>query len=726
VRTYWLDSEPAVSASRSLRGTAPRDTPTVCRSPSPVRAAPPRGDDTGPLAINVCGQGWESVLHQLGFGRESSNDAAAPGGADGTTTPSPQPVYLLSASPSIAAHLARIQVLALTACNLRAVEVLQLPVMPVLTAVDLSDNALTDIGTSDVADDAYWLAFAPKLTSLTLRGCGLTRVPPLVAAPALTTLDVSCNEITGVGALEAVSGTLIALNLAYNAFTSLASLRALSLLTRLTALSLHPNPVTLGDDGSGKRAVTLVRNLLPSLLEMDGRPLPRVRALSAGAAGRGGRGLAAIAPPPPGNTTTSRYARMSTPSAISAAAPFCVAAVVSATAASALTSVRALPPPPQPTTALLTSAPRRGRSATASTTPAAQAARARTLSRPMTRTDRDDAPLSHSKWVGNTVRSMHPRDAAAATTADTTTRRQLLPSPPRASRPATTSQPTALPPDAPAPTVPRMFSSWIVRSTPMAPPLLPRNDAPVPAVASTAGYPTTVAAVEDAVAESVPARRASLQVAPAALPPSLPVPPPPPPPSQPVAPPPQIPVPVPVEAPPAIAVAPPPAAATVEGVAQEAALAYAADWMRATNLRTLTLVAAIKRLMGGLADDAARLRWAASAATPVFLALESVGLAPGAGTSPPRLEVALACIASGTPPDAAAAAAAPLPMGVLRALCDDDAAAVLRCHAQLVSASHAVAALRSVAELDRAGHNALPALHALTTALAASPLHACF
>lgn len=158
---------------------------------------------------------------------------------------------------------------------------------------------------------------------------------------------------------------------------------------------------------------------------------------------------------------------------------------------------------------------------------------------------------------------------------------------------------------------------------------------------------------------------------------------------------------------------------------RDAALSFAADWMRATNMRTLTLAAAVKRLLAGLRDDGSRSRWAASAATPVFAALETVGLASVAGGGAVPLERALAAIVTGTPEPGADASTA-LPSAVLAALAPDDAAAVARCRAQLVAASHAVAALRHVASQDRDGVNVVPALHALEAALAASPLALAF
>jgi hypothetical protein len=197
----------------------------------------------------------------------------------------------------VARRLRSIQSLRLHACRLTPAHLLQLPVLPGLASLDLSDNPLTGLG--DPASHAapgqgsealYWLAFAPHLSALTLRGCALTDVPPLYAAPQLARLDVSCNELRSVAGLEPVARTLTALDVRFNNLGSLSALRPLSGVQALRSLRLHPNPLTLAVAGGGAFPAAaaalagaagassshppapwrhLVAGLLPQLLELD-------------------------------------------------------------------------------------------------------------------------------------------------------------------------------------------------------------------------------------------------------------------------------------------------------------------------------------------------------------------------------------------------------------------------------------------------------------------------
>ena len=299
IRSYWLADEPAAQAvlHPPRRGQASESRwqqqvggggsgaddgtgqPGVIATDfgvaegEPATAAPP-------VHVSLSGAAWEQVQEAIFAGSEGGSSEAPP-----------------EEARSVARRLRSIQSLRLHACRLTPAHLLQLPVLPGLASLDLSDNPLTGLG--DPASHAapgqgsealYWLAFAPHLSALTLRGCALTDVPPLYAAPQLARLDVSCNELRSVAGLEPVARTLTALDVRFNNLGSLSALRPLSGVQALRSLRLHPNPLTLAVAGGGAFPAAaaalagaagassshppapwrhLVAGLLPQLLELD-------------------------------------------------------------------------------------------------------------------------------------------------------------------------------------------------------------------------------------------------------------------------------------------------------------------------------------------------------------------------------------------------------------------------------------------------------------------------
>jgi hypothetical protein len=229
------------------------------------------------LDISVVNGSWSDVLRALG--------ASAP-------APSLQAAAVSSPviTDDMLLRLQRVRSLTLSACQLTPEHILQLPVLPALEELDLSDNPLTGLGfpmhwqgagapapaLDDTAaqpdEEAFWLAFVPQCRRLCLRGCSLSRIPPLIAAVDLEALDVSCNNLVNVRGLEACP-SLRTLSLAFNNLPSLVAVRPLSALSSVRFLSLHPNPCTLAAPLQQVRVA--LTGFLPHLYELDGIPTPR-------------------------------------------------------------------------------------------------------------------------------------------------------------------------------------------------------------------------------------------------------------------------------------------------------------------------------------------------------------------------------------------------------------------------------------------------------------------
>ena len=167
VNTYGLDTEPAAKAT-ALKGP-PAHEPITHVSPAQF------ADDT----LVVWGGSWDSAVAALCAALNAPDNPA-----------------LIDACPT--AFLLR--TLVLVRCGVTTEGVLSLPVLPNLRYLDLSDNpGLRGLGFSQSGSidfEAYWLAFAPRVVRILLRGCSLFSAPPLLAgSSALAALDISCNEI---------------------------------------------------------------------------------------------------------------------------------------------------------------------------------------------------------------------------------------------------------------------------------------------------------------------------------------------------------------------------------------------------------------------------------------------------------------------------------------------------------------------------------------------------
>lgn len=101
-------------------------------------------------------------------------------------------------------------------------------------------TSLTIVDTPVAAEELPLIAALPRLTTLTLRNCGLSTTSGLDKAVNLTSLDLSENTIRNISDLSACTG-LQTLDLHSNALTDL---DALSALTRLTSLNLSYNTIT--------------------------------------------------------------------------------------------------------------------------------------------------------------------------------------------------------------------------------------------------------------------------------------------------------------------------------------------------------------------------------------------------------------------------------------------------------------------------------------------------
>ena len=122
---------------------------------------------------------------------------------------------------------------------------------PCLEVLDLSDNNIKRIGDGLLLSD-----------EASSRGTATS------ALPALTSLNLSGNELKGVRGLESLR-QLKELNLSSNFIAKSISMRSLSLNSKLTHLWLDGNPMAQSRACRGQ-----VCNLLPKLEQLDGRSTP--------------------------------------------------------------------------------------------------------------------------------------------------------------------------------------------------------------------------------------------------------------------------------------------------------------------------------------------------------------------------------------------------------------------------------------------------------------------
>lgn len=114
------------------------------------------------------------------------------------------------------------------------------------------------------ADDLSVLASLPRLSRLTMSGCGLSTIAALSGAQHLTYLDIHDNTVRNLDALSGMT-TLQELHMSHNALTSLS---AISTLANLTVLDVSYNSLTdLSPLSSCMRLQTLnvANNLLSDL-----------------------------------------------------------------------------------------------------------------------------------------------------------------------------------------------------------------------------------------------------------------------------------------------------------------------------------------------------------------------------------------------------------------------------------------------------------------------------
>jgi Leucine rich repeat len=91
--------------------------------------------------------------------------------------------------------------------------------------------------------DPKWLDFVPALTTLDLSDNDLTSIPNLESHRKLVAINLSKNRLKVIGGLEALT-QLSELDVSYNEVKSLLSLRTLSLNSHLRSLIVTPNPLT--------------------------------------------------------------------------------------------------------------------------------------------------------------------------------------------------------------------------------------------------------------------------------------------------------------------------------------------------------------------------------------------------------------------------------------------------------------------------------------------------
>lgn len=107
-----------------------------------------------------------------------------------------------------------------------------LPALTELEVLDLSGSLIS-------AETLEHIGTLASLTTLRLRGCGLSNILPLAQTTAITELDLADNSITNIGVLVNYTG-LVSADLSSNAISDLS---ALSGLTQITTLDLSGNNV---------------------------------------------------------------------------------------------------------------------------------------------------------------------------------------------------------------------------------------------------------------------------------------------------------------------------------------------------------------------------------------------------------------------------------------------------------------------------------------------------
>lgn len=107
-----------------------------------------------------------------------------------------------------------------------------LPALTELQVLDLSGSLIS-------AETLEHIGALSTLTTLRLRGCGLSNILPLAQTTAITELDLADNSITNIGVLANYAG-LVTADLSGNAISDLSALAGL---TQITALDLSGNDV---------------------------------------------------------------------------------------------------------------------------------------------------------------------------------------------------------------------------------------------------------------------------------------------------------------------------------------------------------------------------------------------------------------------------------------------------------------------------------------------------
>jgi len=278
VRSYWYSDEPAASSAMLLNAAAGGSSAAghkVLRTFVPGTAStdfPPAGAlSVNAKHVSVIGSSWEDVAAILGLVPAVAEDGGSSGEAPHAALPPPL-------------ALDDVRAATIVSCGLTARHALLLPILPRLRVLDLSDNPLTQLGEGGGSDAHFWLALAPALEELVLRGCQLAAIPPLLGARRLQRLDVSCNNIRAVDNLEPCCRTLRSLDVSFNDLGTPLALRPLCLLAELRTLRLHPNPVTLLAPGPAAGVYAALRSMLPQVTSLDGKAAPAGAAAGAGAA----------------------------------------------------------------------------------------------------------------------------------------------------------------------------------------------------------------------------------------------------------------------------------------------------------------------------------------------------------------------------------------------------------------------------------------------------------
>ena len=163
---------------------------------------------------------------------------------------------------------------------------------PFLHTLTIAESSLTDLSalgsmsslqtlvitdTPVSAECLTAIAGLPKLTSLTLRGCGLSGISPLSAAVGLQTLDLSSNAIGDVSALTAMP-MLSRLDLSHNALSDLEHFRNMPSLTTLNIGFNSISDSTPLENCTALTELDLTGNLLTQALGIS--QIPGLRSLS--------------------------------------------------------------------------------------------------------------------------------------------------------------------------------------------------------------------------------------------------------------------------------------------------------------------------------------------------------------------------------------------------------------------------------------------------------------